>query len=196
MQYLTTANILGWLFFIIALQMTFIAHWLATVALSPGRVETAAEQYARPIRAILIGLLPLAILLGVGIGILSKAPPAVKWVGGLIIAIPIVLGLAGASGLAQRIGAGLPSPLDEHQPWRRTLRGGTVMALAMLLPVIGQIFFIPLVLASGLGVWTLGLFAARCTAAVETPAITPELRARVLAALATESTDPGLPINS
>jgi hypothetical protein len=87
----------------------------------------------------------------VGLVIANVVPPALKWVGILIVTVPIIAGLLGAAGLARRVGCGMPAPVDELQPWRRVLRGGTALALTFLLPLLGQLIVIPLVLASGVG---------------------------------------------
>ena len=42
----------------------------------------------------------------------------------------LALGLLGTAGLARRVGCGMPAPVDEAQPWRRVLRGGTALAFA------------------------------------------------------------------
>jgi hypothetical protein len=65
--------------------------------------------------------------------------------------VPLVLALVGSAGLADKIGAGLASPVDVDQPWRRVLRGGTVLALLFIVPLLGWFAVLPLTLASGLG---------------------------------------------
>jgi len=67
-----------------------------------------------------------------------------------------MIGLAGSSGLALRIGMGLNSPLDATQPWRRVLRGGVVLSCSFLLPVVGWVILPLWVLVSGLGAFMLG----------------------------------------
>ena len=72
-----------------------------------------------------------------------------------LMVVPGMLGLAGSAGLTLRIGAGLPSPRDEREPWRRVLRGGILLAFSFLLPVVGW-FIIPIwVLVSGFGAFLL-----------------------------------------
>src|SRR5262249_52639994 len=82
----------------------------------------------------------------------SKMPnPLAKVTGLTLIAVPILLGLVGSAGFTLRIGAGLPSPSDVTQPWRRVLRGGVVLACAFLLPIVGWFVLRIWVLVSGLG---------------------------------------------
>jgi hypothetical protein len=77
--------------------------------------------------------------------------------------VPALLGLVGSTGLISRIGAGLPSPADEQQPWRRVLRGGILFALTFLLPFVGW-FVLPIwALVSGLGAFILSVAERRRT---------------------------------
>ena len=68
-----------------------------------------------------------------------------------MVVLPALLGLAGSAGLTLRIGAGLPSPVDEAQPWKRVLRGGILLSCSFLLPVVGWIILPLWVLVSGFG---------------------------------------------
>jgi len=74
-----------------------------------------------------------------------------------LLVTPAMLGLAGSAGLTLQIGAGLPSPVDEAQPWRRVLRGGSLLACSFLLPVVGWILIPLWVLVSGLGAFILAV---------------------------------------
>ena len=146
------ADVLTVFLVILGLLLMFVVYWLAAVALFPAAIDRAEEAYARPVRTTLLGALVFVPLLFLGIIISSKVPnPAVKLLGAAIGLIPLLLGLFGSAGLAQRIGRGLPSPTDETQPWRRVLRGGPVLALTFLLPFLGLFFLIPWALISGTG---------------------------------------------
>jgi hypothetical protein len=81
----------------------------------------------------------------------NGANGAAKLVGALVLSVPILLALGGSGGFALRIGAGLALPLDEQAPWRRVLRGGTVLALCFLLPLVGWFLVLPWALVSGVG---------------------------------------------
>lgn len=159
---MTVADILQYLLLIVGSWLTLVAYWLATVALTPRLVERcAARNGGHPVRDTLVGLviaLPLAVL-----GLV-----AAKQLGE--VAVPVVLGcwllavmgaLVGAAGLAQRIGAGLTSPLDAAQPWRRMLRGGMVLGLVFFLPLLGWYVLLPWALVSGLGALVGSLGAQR-----------------------------------
>ncbi len=146
------ADVLAVFLVVIGLLLMFVTYWLAAAAIFPAWTDRTEEKYARPVRASLIGLVVFVPLLILGIVISSKVPnPAVKLLGAAIALVPLLLGLFGSAGLAQRIGRGLPSPADATQPWRRVLRGGTVLALMFLLPFLGLFFLIPWALVSGTG---------------------------------------------
>ncbi len=65
----------------------------------------------------------------------------------------------GSAGLGDRIGVGLPSAGDATQPWRRLLRGGTVLSLTFLLPIVGWVGVLPWTLVSGVGAAVLAMRA-------------------------------------
>lgn len=168
MEYLTTANVLLWVFLTLAFYLVFLSHWLVAASLFPAYVEHCETRYSRPVVTTLVGLLFTVVPITVGLVIANVAPPALKWIGLLITTVPILAGLMGTSGLALRIGRGMPAPVDDLQPWRRVLRGGTALALTFLLPLLGQLIVIPLVLASGVGASVLTWFA-RKPAAIPPP---------------------------
>ena len=161
MDYITTANVLLWVFLTVGFFLVFLSHWLVGASLFPAYVARCAEQYRRPVRVVLIGLLAMVVPVTFGLVILNVAPVALKWVGLFVVGAPILGGLLGTAGLALRIGDGMPAPGDEAQPWKRVLRGGTALALTFLLPILGQLLAIPLILASGLGASVLTWMARR-----------------------------------
>ncbi|MGZ6076830.1 MAG: hypothetical protein ACXWK6_03385 [Myxococcaceae bacterium] len=147
------ADILFWFLVVLGAYLALNAYWLAAVALFRPAVERAHRTYAtRPVAATLVGLVSLVPVAGV-LAVFSKAAhPGVKLLAGAALLVPLVLALIGSAGLADRIGAGLATPVDAAQPWRRVLRGGAVLALLFVVPVLGWFALLPLTLASGLGV--------------------------------------------
>src|SRR5262245_5072111 len=118
------ADVLKIFLLIVGLLTVYVSYWLVAQALFPRVIERAREHYGKPIKITLIGLVAAAIPFVVGAAISKSPNPALKITGVTLMVIPAMLGLVGSAGLAQRIGAGLPSPADEQQPWRRVLRGG------------------------------------------------------------------------
>lgn len=145
------ADVLTWFLIILGALLVFIAHWLGAYGLFPALVEGSAERYGRrPVAATFLGLVVLVPLL-VLTGVLSKLGPAGGMIALLLLTIPVMIALLGSAGLALRVGNGLASPSDVAQPWRRVLRGGVVLALVFLLPVVGWLVVLPWALISGFG---------------------------------------------
>jgi len=151
------ADILLWTLLILGTYVVFVAYWVGAYALFPARVERCRAVYgARPVAATLIGLLILLPALALGIGLSKALPhPIVQTpVIGALLVLELVC-LVGSAGLVLRIGAGMSSPLDATQPWRRSLRGGLVLGLAFVLPFLGWFVLLPWTLASGMGAFVL-----------------------------------------
>ncbi len=147
------ADVLKYFLVIVGLLVVFVSYWLAAQALFPEFVARAREQYARPLRATILGLVCAAPFIAFALALFKNAKnPVMNIVGFATLGIPVFLGLGGSAGLAQRIGCGMASPLDAEQPWRRTLRGGIVLAFTYLLPFVGWLGLTIWTLVSGFGV--------------------------------------------
>ncbi len=155
------ADILKIFLLIVGVLTVFVSYWLIAQALFPGLVERARRHYSQPVRITLIGLAAAALPVVVGAAISSLPNPALKLIGVTLLLTPALLGLVGSAGLTVRIGAGLPSPTDEQQPWRQGLRGGILLALSFLLPFVGWIVLPIWTLVGGLGALILSLKEAR-----------------------------------
>lgn len=138
-------------FVILGFLIVFNCYWLIAEALFPQLVGRATARYGeRPIQTTLLGALIGVPIFVLGMATAGKGGP-LKLIGFISLTAPALAGLFGSAGLARRIGAGLMSPLDESQPWRRVLRGGIVLSIAFVLPFIGWFVVMPAVLASGVG---------------------------------------------
>lgn len=165
------ADVLKILLLVLGTLIVFVSYWLAAAALFPRVVERSKQTYdRRPVRATLIGALVSTPFLLLGLALLGGAPaPGLKLLGVVLLAVPALLGLLGSAGLGERIGAGLPSSGDAQHPWRRVLRGGTVLSLTFLLPVVGWLGVLPWTLVSGVGAAVLA-FRGNRPATVSAPA--------------------------
>ena len=149
------ADILKIFLLIVGLLTVYVSYWLISQALFPGLVERARHHYGRPVKLTLIGLAAALLPFVLGVAIARLPNPLLKLAGITLIVLPALLGLVGSAGLISRIGAGLPTPADAQQPWRRVLRGGILFALTFLLPFVGW-FVLPIwALVSGLGAFIL-----------------------------------------
>ena len=165
------ADILKIFLLIVGLLTVYVSYWLISQALFPGLVERARQHYSRPLKITLIGLGVALLPFVIGAAISKLPNPLLKLTGITLMVIPALLGLVGSAGLISRIGAGLPSPADEQQPWRRVLRGGILFALSFLLPFVGW-FVLPIwALVSGLGAFVLSVAERRRAPQENPPAI-------------------------
>lgn len=157
------ADVLKIVFLIVGTLIVIVSYWLAATALFPQAVSQARTHYERhPVRITLLGTVVGVPLFLLGVALVAAGPtPLVKIMGGSFASLLLLLALFGSAGLCQRIGNGMPAPLDEFQPWRRVYRGGTVLALTFVLPIVGwfAIFFWTLI--SGFGAALAVLWSAR-----------------------------------
>ncbi len=170
------ADLFKWVFLVLGLLITLVSYWVLFEALYPGVVDRARARYAtRPIRTTLIGILVTVPVTLVGIGLVSAPGAGGKFIGFAVLVLLFTAGLLGSSGLCRLIGERLPSPVDEAQPWRRVYRGGTVLAIAFVLPMVGWFLVLPLTLVSGVGAAATALRKPKAKA--ETPAAPADAQA-------------------
>ncbi|MEO6445366.1 MAG: hypothetical protein ABIZ91_05190 [Gemmatimonadaceae bacterium] len=161
------ADVFKIVFLVLGTMLVLVSYWLATTALFPSWVDRTRAVYAdKPVRATLIGVV-IGVPAGVaGVALTANAPSvALKVVGALFVSLPVLLALAGSSGFALRIGVGLAMPHDAQTPWRRVLRGGAVLALCFLLPLVGWFVVLPWTLVSGVGAALLSMRRERAPSA-------------------------------
>ena len=146
------ADVFMWLFLILGILTVMVGYWLLSEALFPGLVGRSRMQYQeRPGRTVGIGF-AVTIPLVVGALVLLNLPNGAAKFGGFVVLLSLVLtGLVGSAGLARHVGHELASPVDATQPWRRVLRGGTILSITFVLPLIGWLFVLPVTLVSGVG---------------------------------------------
>jgi len=163
-----SADLLFWLLLITGTYLAMVGYWLTAVALFGPSVERARLTYAaRPVGSTLLGLVLFCPLLAFG----KLAPGPLKLLTAVVLGALLLLALVGSAGLADKIGAGLPTPLDAAQPWRRVLRGGAVLGLLFVIPGLGWFGVLPLTLASGLGTFILSRWTTPPLSVPAAPAI-------------------------
>ncbi len=161
------ADILFGALIVIGFYIAFISYWLFTEALFPSMVEKCRERYATtPVRCTLLGLVVAAPLLTGAFALAAHMGNPILQIGGIGLVVLIVLfGLVGSTGLCRQIGQGLSSPQDNAQPWRKVWRGGLVLGITFILPVIGWFAVLPWTLISGFGVFLRVRFSRKRKAA-------------------------------
>lgn len=133
------------------LASALFPHW---VARSRNCVQT------RPKRTFLTGLILGGSCILVAAAFSQGGGP-LGFFGAVFAAATLGVTLCGSAGVAQAIGAGLPSPADAERPWQAVIRGWTVLFLASLLPILGWFLILPAALLMGFGAAALGLFPRR-----------------------------------
>jgi hypothetical protein len=160
------ADVLKIFLIIVGILTVYVTYWLVAQALFPAIVDRARQHYSKPVKITLIGLVAALFPVLIGVAISNLPNPLLKLFGVTLMVIPSLLGLVGSAGLALRIGAGLPTPADEQQPWRRVLRGGILLSLTFLLPFVGWIVLTIWTLVSGFGAFVLSVKTPRTSSAV------------------------------
>jgi hypothetical protein len=133
--------------------LILLSHWLVSAGLFPQAVQKLADVYdRRPIRAVLIGVFTYGPLqfITLNAGKIHNGP--VKFIVVIAGFAALLLALVGTSGLALRIGRNLSEGADT---WRQVLRGGVMLALVFITPLLGWFFALPVGLASGFGAFIL-----------------------------------------
>ncbi len=144
-----TGIVLAILGFHAAAFLILLGHWLVAAGLFPKAVQAFSDVYERrPIRATLLGLFtygPLFVLLLNSGKIGNGGVKLFAFAAGIAA---LLLGFVGSAGLALRIGRNLSA---ETGLWHQGLRGGVMLALVFITPVLGSLFLLHLGLASGFG---------------------------------------------
>ncbi|MBK8222916.1 MAG: hypothetical protein IPK73_18020 [Candidatus Obscuribacter sp.] len=156
------ADTMAVFFVVVGLILTLPALWLTLLGLWPGVVEASCQASSRKLwKSFLVGL-PFLVLTVILVGVFSKLP---EGIGGMLalaaIAFALLFANIGLSGLVTLVGRRLPSPRDQVRPWLPTLRGGLLMVLSFILPLLGWFLLLPAALVIGYGSFVRGLLALR-----------------------------------
>lgn len=133
--------------------LILLGHWVASMGMFPQAVRSFARVYdERPIRATLLGIFtygPMFLLL-LQSGKIPNGPARLLVV--MAGFVTLLIAFVGSAGLALRIGRNLCAGADA---WQQVLRGGVVLALVFITPVLGSLFLLHVGLASGFGTFLL-----------------------------------------
>ena len=144
-----TGVVLTILAFHAAAFLILLGHWLVGAGMFPKATQAFSDVYdRRPVRATLLGLVtygPLFVLLLNSGNIGNGAVKLLAIVAGFTA---MLLGFIGSAGLALRIGRNLSA---DASVWHQGLRGGVMLALVFITPVLGSLFLLHIGLASGFG---------------------------------------------
>src|SRR5712671_299405 len=118
-----------------AVFLILLGHWVAAAGMFPKATRAFADVYdQRPLRATLVGILtfgPIFVLFLQNAKI-HNGPLRFLVFAATIVAL--LVAFIGSSGLALRIGRNLCAGAD---PWPQALRGGVMLALVFITPLLG-----------------------------------------------------------
>jgi hypothetical protein len=145
------ADILMWFLLIAGTYIVINRYWLTTQGLFPGFVDRCREQLrSKPFRTFGFGLAAAIPGVVAGVAMFRALSPLLKFAGATVLLLFILFGLMGSAGLAAQTGIGLGFR-DESTSWRRVWRGGLVLGLTFILPLIGWLLILPGTLIIGVG---------------------------------------------
>ena len=151
--------VLGFALSIIGFLLSLQGLWLLSLALFPRRVARAADRCRHHgIASFFVGILITGVALLIGAVLARRGGGPRHGVGGLFLSLFTLYAGVGMSGLVTFIGQRLPTPSDAIRPWRTTVRGGIVLELAYLLPIVGWFVLLPFSVIMGAGAITLSFF--------------------------------------
>lgn len=154
------ADTMSIFFVILGMMLAFPGLWLLCRGLWPGAVAAADERCGKGLWSSFLVGLPITIVMVVATTILFKVLGPVGKIAGIgVVCLYMLQAHTGVSGLVTSIGRRLATPLDEQRPWRSTLRGGVVLELAYLLPILGWFVILPASIIIGSGAANLGLLS-------------------------------------
>lgn len=171
------ADTMAIFFVILGLMLAFPGLWLLCRGLWPQMVAEATTRCHKGMLKLFLTGLPLTVLMIFVVVVLSKVfGPVGKIAAASIVCLYMVFAHIGVAGLATCIGQRLASPADAEQQWRATLRGGIILELPYLLPILGWFGILPISIIIGCGAATLSLLSMRMIEIVVGPGKTNEAR--------------------
>ena len=143
---------------VVGVALAMNGYFLLVRGLWPGLSEqTKLTWQEHPFRTLFVGAFFGGMLFVMTAVLLSLSPGIAKAAGMLVGTLGLGVALIGTAGLAGRLGAGLASPSDASSQWRQTMRGGIVLELCFLMPLLGWFVVLPLALIGGFGATLLAL---------------------------------------
>ena len=154
------ADTMSIFFVILGMMLALPGLWLLCRGLWPESVAAAAERCRGGLWSSFLAGLPITLaMVVVTIFLFNVLGPIGKIAGLGVVCLYMLQAHTGVSGLATAIGRRLGMPDDELRAWRSTLRGGVVLELAYLFPLLGWFVILPTSIVIGSGAANLGLLS-------------------------------------
>lgn len=153
------ADTMAIFFVILGLLLAFPSLWLLCLGLWPKTATAAADYCSRGLIKPFFAGVPITLAMIFMAGFLNNIPGAFGNVSAIgTVCLYILFSSTGVSGFATSIGRRLASPVDTEKSWMATLRGGIVLELSYLLPVLGWFVILPASITIGCGAAALARF--------------------------------------
>ena len=153
----TVAILLAVVGFLLALQ----GLWLFCRAMWPNKVIAAATRCGRsPIKSFVAGVV-VTLLMIVATAVVGQVGQPGQMAAFGIVSLYVIFSGIGVAGLVTHMGQRLSSPTDDRRPWAATVRGGVVLNLVSVLPIVGWFVIFPASIVLGAGAATLALLWPR-----------------------------------
>ena len=154
------ADTMSIFFVVLGIMLAFSGLWLLCRGVWPDAVAAAADRCGKRLwSSFLVGVPVTVVMVLVTAVLFNVLGPLGKIAGIAVVCLYMLQAHTGVSGLATSIGRRLASPLDQKNAWRATLRGGVVLELAYLLPILGWFVILPASIIIGSGAANLGLLS-------------------------------------
>jgi hypothetical protein len=146
------ADVFKILFLILGMLICTVSYWLMFSALLGRTVARAQQALAtRPWRTFFTGILAGAPLVLLGIAMASNGAAPVKLLGVMLLMALLTAALFGSTGLVWMVGRGLGNPQSPSHTGALVFRGGSVVSIAFVFPLVGWFLVLPAVLIVGFG---------------------------------------------
>lgn len=166
---MTAADVTSIFFAILGFLLSLQGLWLSCRALWPNKVIASATRCGRnPLKSLLAGVI-VTLAMIVGSAVVAKAGAPGQVLAFAWVSVYVVFSGVGVAGLATHMGQRLSSPADDRRPWAATVRGGVVLELAYLVPVVGWFVILPASMVLGAGAATLTLLWPRTVRVAAAP---------------------------
>jgi hypothetical protein len=157
------ADTMAIFFVILGLLLAFPGLWVLCRGLWPRAVAKAAAVCGKGLIKPFLAGLPLTAVMIFTAAVLGNLGPVGKMAVVAMVCLYLMIANCGVAGLVTVVGERLAGPsvnIDSQQPWRATLRGGVVLGLASLLPILGWFVILPVAVIIGCGANLLSLLRA------------------------------------
>jgi hypothetical protein len=162
---MTSAIVYAYFFLHVGAIVVSAAYFVIGSVLAPQVTRRARIRFARrPWLPVVLGLAVSGPWVATSLVLLAAPSAAAKFAGAVAGCLWVLLGLLGGAALAQHFGApGSAGPVR----WNETMRGGLLIGLTWILPLVGWLGMLPLTISAGVGCMVMGLIPDRPVPALE-----------------------------